>query len=98
MTSYEKVARGFKILAFLALFLSLLIFFTGKMASKSTTILLSGFMVAIIFFPLSRAIRNHSSIGRILGIMFGILMLTGFPIGTIIGIWIIWQLAKNWNK
>ncbi|MEK6550692.1 MAG: hypothetical protein AAB329_07630 [Pseudomonadota bacterium] len=51
----------------------------------------------VFYFLLGRAIKQHKEWGRVAGIVLGILMLAGFPIGTILGAYILWCLGKGWN-
>jgi hypothetical protein len=49
-------------------------------------------------FALANAIQAHKEWGRIVGIIYGALHLLGFPIGTIIGGYILWCLIKGWDE
>ena len=40
--------------------------------------------------------RNRNDIAKVGSIIVGVLMLAGFPIGTIVGIFLIYNAAKNW--
>ena len=49
-------------------------------------------------FVLANAIQAHKEWGRVVGIIYGALDLLGFPIGTIIGGYILWCLIKGWDE
>ena len=53
--------------------------------------------VPLLSFILASAIKKHLEWGRIAGIIFSLVMLLGFPIGTIIGAYVLWCLIKGWD-
>lgn len=46
---------------------------------------------------LGGAVKRHEPWARVAGIIYGVILLGGFPIGTIPGIYILWSLGFNWN-
>ncbi len=59
-------------------------------------------LVFLIVFPvfmfyISAAIKEHKIWGRNSGIVLGILYLFGFPIGTVVGAYILWKLIWGWE-
>jgi uncharacterized RDD family membrane protein YckC len=46
---------------------------------------------------LGRAIQEHKNWARIIGIIFGIFLLPGLPLGTLIGAHVLWCLIKKWD-
>src|SRR4051794_10976359 len=54
--------------------------------------------VQIFSLFVGKAIKEHKDWGRTAGIVYGILYLIGFPIGTIIGAYLLWCLIKGWDQ
>jgi hypothetical protein len=54
--------------------------------------------IAKLFFVLGTAVKEHKEWARKVGIGLGILLLFGFPIGTIVGAYILWALIKGWQE
>jgi hypothetical protein len=53
----------------------------------------------IVFqFAIGKAIKEHKDWGRTVGIIYGILSLFSFPIGTLIGAYVLWCLIKGWDE
>ncbi|MES3023222.1 MAG: hypothetical protein V4857_16780 [Pseudomonadota bacterium] len=55
-----------------------------------------GFL-AFLFF-VANALMRRETWARYVGIAYGLLLLTGFPIGTIAGLYILWQLISGWAE
>jgi membrane protein YdbS with pleckstrin-like domain len=53
-----------------------------------------------VFFQLAlgTAIKQHQEWGRNVGIAYGVLLLFGFPIGTIVGAYCLYCLIKGWEQ
>lgn len=66
-------------------------------AVKALLISLLLFCIAIFHFVLGKAIKEHKEWGRVVGTVLGFLQLFGFPIGTIIGAYVLWCLIKGWD-
>ncbi|GAA5178316.1 hypothetical protein GCM10025771_17370 [Niveibacterium umoris] len=49
-------------------------------------------------FLLSSAVMRHESWARAVGIVVGVMFLVGFPIGTLAGVYVIWQLVFGWSE
>jgi len=108
LKQYEKGGRLVRFLGWLTLvatigaILSTLI--PAILKSEMTPQLASGipyyiFLIIYTVFQLflGNAIKAHLSWSRIVGIIFGIILLIGFPIGTIAGVYLIICLTKGWN-
>lgn len=54
--------------------------------------------ISVGIFLTGSAVMRHEHWARVVGIIFGVLLLAGFPIGTIVGIYILWQLVFGWDK
>ncbi len=48
-------------------------------------------------FALGKAIKEHKEWGRKVGIGYGAIQLLGFPLGTLLGAYILWCLIKGWD-
>ena len=60
--------------------------------------LLTLLAIPAVIIYLGIAVKKHKEWARIGGIAYGALLLIGFPIGTIIGAYVIWLLAAKWNE
>lgn len=54
-------------------------------------------LVVAQFFVAS-AVMRYETWGRYAGIAYGVLSLVGFPLGTFIGVYILWQLVFGWAE
>ena len=103
---YEKAARLIRLVAWLQL-----IAIFGIMAAIAIPMIfernLPGpqfiFALLLILLPvfqlyLGSAIKDHKPWGRAVGIALGMIFLFGFPIGTIVGSFIIWYLVRGWDS
>lgn len=56
-------------------------------------------MLALVagLFYLGVAVMRHEGWARVLGILWGLIALLGFPIGTLAGGYVLWQLIMNWD-
>ncbi|WDP90451.1 MAG: hypothetical protein HUN04_12400 [Desulfobacter sp.] len=111
MKSHEKVAR---LITFLGILVSIAFFLVVLVIIPSTLrklhagdfepllldiLYLSAIGGLLIFnFKLSSAIAAHKNWGRYAGIVFGVLSLLTFPIGTIIGVYVLWHLIRRWQE
>jgi len=64
--------------------------------SDMVPLLLFVLLLAILQFRVGSAIKEHKEWGRTVGILLAIIQLFGFPIGTLIGTYILWCLTKGW--
>ncbi|MBK7545650.1 MAG: hypothetical protein IPN65_05795 [Elusimicrobia bacterium] len=51
-----------------------------------------------LMFPLGKALSAHKEWGRKVGGGLAALMLIGFPVGTVLGGWMLWGLIKKWDE
>lgn len=107
-TAYEKAGRLIRLLAWLQVIMLVGIAAAIIIPAMSGTlqggqhleILLIFIPLALIpyfFLTLGKAIKEHKDWGRIVGIIYGILLLFGFPLGTLLGGYILWCLIKGWD-
>lgn len=103
---YEKAGRAIRLLAWLQVvaFIGIVAAIAIPVYAQHTAIDPRGFLALLfIAFPVfylvvGKAIKEHKEWGRNAGIIIGTLMLVGFPIGTIIGAYILWCLIKGWDQ
>jgi len=62
----------------------------------STLVLIVG--ISVLQLKVGTAIKEHKDWGRTVGILLGIIYLFGFPIGTLIGFYILRCLIKGWGS
>lgn len=106
---YERAARVIRLLALLQLLAGL-----GIVAAVLIPMVDSdqggvsvgfiGFLVIVcvglpaLVLCIARAVSRHEGWARIAGLVYGVLLLLGFPLGTIAGLYIIWGLGPNWAE
>jgi hypothetical protein len=54
--------------------------------------------LAIGLFLVGSAVMRHEGWARVVGIIYGVISLLGFPLGTLIGCYILWQLIHGWSE
>lgn len=54
-------------------------------------------VLTIALFFVAGAVLRHATWGRVAGIAYGVVALFGFPIGTIVGLYVLWQLVFGWG-
>jgi hypothetical protein len=105
MKGYEIAGRSFRALGWLqiigvvGIYAAILIPVIGKKEypdSKAYLLLLT-IILPIISLKLGKAIKEHKLWAYNVGIIYSIIMLFGFPLGTVIGVYILYYLIKGWN-
>ncbi|WDP88704.1 MAG: hypothetical protein HUN04_02705 [Desulfobacter sp.] len=107
METYVKAGRiirlfgWLQVLGFIGMTIAIIIpLFAGDNSLPDPVALVPMFSMALIpflFFKIGSAIKEHKDWGRIVGIILAVVMLFGFPIGTIVGAYILWCLIKGWE-
>ena len=108
MKPYEKAGRIVRLLAWIqavvgvGVFAAILVpLIFGSVHKAPPAMFFVSFLAAAaltaFLLTLGKAIKEHKTWGRILGIAYGLLFLFGFPLGTIIGAYILWCLIKGWD-
>jgi hypothetical protein len=64
---------------------------------------LIGLLVVMLVFSIfiiyvGRALRQHKEWARMVGMLYAVLILLAFPVGTIIGVYILWKLGLKWKE
>jgi hypothetical protein len=111
MKKYERAGRLFRLLGWLSLIFGAIAIAIPLLTSLSeisqapigSLIPLLSLVVVVVGMSIFQlkvgaAIKEHKDWGRTAGIILGIIQLIGFPIGTIIGAYILWCLIKGWNE
>lgn len=104
---YEKAGRLFRLIGWISAVgavggvAALLLEMTSDQ-SKYTTELLPSVVVmgllAVLLLKVGGAIKQHVGWGRPAGIGIAALQLLAFPVGTLIGAYILWCLIKGWEQ
>lgn len=55
-------------------------------------------LIPVFLLWLGSAIKQHKDWARTVGLLYGALLLIGFPIGTIVGVYILWNLILKWDE
>ena len=99
---YEQAGRLIRLTAWI-LILPIIGFDTAiiKHYAQNTTgvaivLVLTCLLLWFMFF-LGNAVKAHKNWARVIGIIYGILVLFGFPLGTFIGAFILSYLIKGWE-
>jgi hypothetical protein len=58
--------------------------------------LIAAFVIGLFF--VAGAVLRHRTWGRFAGIVYGLISLAGVPIGTIVGLYVLWHLLFGWNE
>jgi O-antigen/teichoic acid export membrane protein len=66
----------------------------------AVVVIVLALIVLFVFFQLAlgAAIKQHKAWGRTVGIAYGVILLFGFPIGTIVGAYCLYCLIKGWDQ
>ena len=108
---YEKAGRVIRLMAWisgisvLAIAAAVIIPLVAKPQPAeagpiAVVVIVLALIVLFVFFQLAlgTAIKQHKEWGRNVGIAYGVLLLFGFPIGTIVGAYILYCLIKGWDQ
>jgi hypothetical protein len=104
MERHEKVARAHRALSWIyggltALFLAFLFMKPGEKAPEAMIgiAIFMGCIFAVHYFTAQAAFARKEG-ARIASLIIGVLMLAGFPIGTLIGIYLIYNGSSSWDE
>jgi predicted exporter len=112
MKPYEKAGRVIRLFAWIQVVaivgigaaIAIPMMVSGRAASApppwAGLLIILVVIVGLTVFQLimGTAVKEHKDWGRIVGIIYGILTLFGFPIGTLVGAYILWCLLKGWEE
>jgi len=104
---YQKAGRVIRLMALLGLTGSLAVgaaillpaLFAGRMPPIEVVVpifILLAIVTGMSF--LGKAVIRHKAWARVVGIVYGVIALVGFPIGTLVGVYVIWQLVFGWKE
>ena len=108
---YEKAGRVIRLLAWvsgisaLAIAAAVIIPLVAKPEPAeagpiAVVVIVLALIVLFVFFQLAlgAAIKQHKAWGRNVGIGYGVILLLGFPIGTLVGAYCLNCLIKGWDQ
>jgi membrane protein YdbS with pleckstrin-like domain len=108
---YEKAGRVIRLMAWisgvsvLAIAAATLIPLFAKQPQAGAgpivvVVIVLALIALFVYFQLAlgSAIKRHEEWGRKVGIGYGVLLLFGFPIGTIVGAYCLYCLIKGWDQ
>ncbi|MBI3566437.1 MAG: hypothetical protein HY079_14685 [Elusimicrobia bacterium] len=105
LTPYQKAGRLIRLIAWLQVVafvgivaaIAIPMFATGRTPPPTSLLALLFLLLPFLYFKIGTAVKEHQDWGRIGGVIVGFLMLFGFPIGTLLGGYILWCLIKGWD-
>jgi len=105
MTPYVRAGRVIRLMGWLSLVAVLGIFVSiiipevvqHKTPPVAIFIVLIVLIIPIFQLILAKAVMEHRKWARTAGIIYGIICLFGFPVGTLIGAFILGGLGKGWD-
>lgn len=110
LTRYQKAGRIYRVVGWLgvvalvgvAAAVALPIVAGGRAPRPGGIVLglaITAFIGTLAWFNLyvGKAIHDHKDWARIAGIVMGVLHLPGFPVGTLVGAYVLWCLITGWE-
>jgi hypothetical protein len=71
----------------------------GQIPSLPSLIPLVGLLALVVgLFFVGNAVMRHEPWARVVGIIYGAIALLGFPLGTLVGGYVLWQLVFKWGE
>jgi len=109
LKSYQKAGRLIRLLGWISLAMTLLVAFVKLIPAFNSGKPIFQIFLNIVLFVLlgllcvfelkvGTAVKEHKNWGRTIGIIMGVISLPTFPIGTIIGGFIIYYIIKGWDE
>ena len=108
---YEKAGRVIRLLAWISgIFVlaiaaaTLIPLFANRQQAEAgpigVVVIVLALIALFVYFQLAlgAAIKQHEAWGRTVGIGYGVILLFGFPIGTIVGAYCLYCLIKGWDQ
>ena len=101
---HQKAGRVIRLMAWLAVLGTVGIGAAVLLPALSTggglpfeLVILLGLFAALVvgLFFVAGAVLRHRTWGRFAGIAYGLIALAGFPIGTIVGLYVLWKTAQG---
>ncbi len=104
LKGYEKAGRAFKLIGWVMIILTTLfaiVALPSFVRTHRTAFL--GFSLVIVWMIngltifLGQSILKHKEWARVAGMILSALQLLAFPVGTLIGAYVLYHLFKGWN-
>jgi hypothetical protein len=109
MRACVKAGRLFKLLGWLGIIggvaltaaMAIPVFLKGGGDAAVIGMMAMGFaffvVLGVAHLFVGSALKEQKNWARIVGIVYGAVSLIGFPVGTVIGAFLLWWLVKQWN-
>jgi hypothetical protein len=109
MRACVKAGRLFKLLGWLGIIggvaltaaMAIPVFLNGSGDSAVIGMMAMEFaffvVLGVAHLVVGSALNQHKNWARIVGIVYGSVSLIGFPVGTVVGAFLLWWLVKNWD-
>jgi hypothetical protein len=104
MENYQRVARTHYALCCLYVVCLVVVAIAMAMGENKMPALAMAFVVAFVggvaglHFAIARGANNRNGAAKVGSVIIGVLMLPGFPLGTIIGAYLLWNSATEWRE
>jgi hypothetical protein len=102
LTPYEQAGRLIRLTAWISIFpiigfdVAIIKNYAPNAIGVAIILALSVIFLWLIFL-LGNAVKTHKNWARVIGVIYGIILLFGFPLGTFIGAFLINYLMKGWE-
>ena len=102
---HERAARAMQVVGWISLVLGAAAIFVvfrptfdapGALPATFWAIVLLMVGLPALMIAIAHGLLAHKRWARTAGIVYGVFALFGFPVGTIIGVYVLWQLRKGW--
>ncbi len=93
------IIAGLSFVAYVVAYITRLLEFLTLSASDAQVATINIVCVALplLIFLIARGVRARNELARTFAVFFAIVLLAGFPVGTIIGIYLLFQLFLCWE-
>lgn len=102
---HEKAGRAIRLVALIGILVSLAIglvmavpsFAVGRVSWIGLAVTAVPLALTTGLFMTGNAVMRHEHWARVVAIVFGVLALPAFPVGTIVGLYVLWYLVFHWE-